>query len=145
MKKYKALTYQQLVDTIAEVFFGKPTTINKKTMDKRSFKIIEDKHAYELPLYTVLEGKGIEQLEGKGFELAFVRGNSQEGHLTTYRHGTLHEHLLAVQIHDLKLKHDEFPSKETACAITHLQEALFWLEERQRDREARGVIGTYQK
>ncbi len=144
MKK-PILTFEMLVEVLKEINNFKPTTQNNKKMSKRSFEIIEDKHAYAVPTYTVVEGKGIEEIEDATFEVAFVRGNNQEGNITTYRHGTLHEHLLAVQIYDLQEKQKEFPSKETACAITHLQEALFWLEERQRDREARGVIGTYQK
>lgn len=34
------------------------------------------------------------------------------------------------------------PCRENALAITKLQEALFWLEMRTRDREVRGVEGT---
>lgn len=48
-------------------------------------------------------------------------------------------------IADLQYKSSLVPSRETALAITKLQEALFWIEERQRDREARNVQGTYTK
>lgn len=34
------------------------------------------------------------------------------------------------------------PSRETAIAITKLDEALLWLLKRRMDREARGVEGT---
>lgn len=34
-------------------------------------------------------------------------------------------------------------SRETSLAITHIEEAILWLEERTRDRVARGVEGTH--
>lgn len=34
------------------------------------------------------------------------------------------------------------PAKETACAITKIEEAMMWLEKRTKDRTARGVEGT---
>ena len=38
--------------------------------------------------------------------------------------------------------HKKVASKETACAITHIEEAIMWLEKRRADRTARGVEGT---
>lgn len=38
-----------------------------------------------------------------------------------------------------------FKSRENACALTHLEEALMWLQKRTRERMARGVEGTYAK
>jgi hypothetical protein len=37
-----------------------------------------------------------------------------------------------------------FACRENACAITHLQEALFWMHQRTADRVARKVEGTHQ-
>ncbi len=37
----------------------------------------------------------------------------------------------------------KFACRENACALTHLEEALFWLQKRTRDRMARGVEGTH--
>lgn len=34
-----------------------------------------------------------------------------------------------------------FPSRETAVAITKIEEALQWLKQRENDREQRGVLG----
>lgn len=36
-----------------------------------------------------------------------------------------------------------YRSRENACALTHLEEALMWLQKRTRDRMARGVEGTH--
>jgi hypothetical protein len=35
----------------------------------------------------------------------------------------------------------QFPCRENSIAITKLQEALFWLDARRKDRESRGVEG----
>lgn len=39
----------------------------------------------------------------------------------------------------------QFQCRENAIALTHLEEALMWLQKRTRDRMARGVEGTYNK
>ncbi|MBC2594908.1 hypothetical protein H5P28_11630 [Ruficoccus amylovorans] len=37
----------------------------------------------------------------------------------------------------------KYACKENACALTHLEEAMMWLQKRTRDRMARGVEGTH--
>ena len=39
----------------------------------------------------------------------------------------------------------EFSSRENACALTHIEEALMWLNRRTEDRIERNVLGTEQK
>lgn len=39
----------------------------------------------------------------------------------------------------------EFATRETACALTHIEEALMWLNKRTEDRIERNVLGTYEK
>ncbi len=39
----------------------------------------------------------------------------------------------------------EFSSRENACALTHIEEALMWLNRRTEDRIERNVLGTKQK
>ena len=39
----------------------------------------------------------------------------------------------------------EFACRENAIALTHMEEALMWLQKRTRDRIARGVEGTMVK
>lgn len=41
----------------------------------------------------------------------------------------------------LRAANRAFPSKETSCAITHLEEAAHWLHARARERARRGVLG----
>ena len=71
--------------------------------------------------------------------------------------GISNEALLAVLIDRMRgfqhLRKDEagefdfasrgkYACKENACALTHLEEALMWLQKRTRDRMARGVEGS---
>ena len=39
----------------------------------------------------------------------------------------------------------EFASRENACALTHIEEALMWMNKRVEDRAERGVLGTMNK
>lgn len=39
----------------------------------------------------------------------------------------------------------EFATRENACALTHIEEALMWLNRRVEDRIERNVLGTEQK
>lgn len=39
----------------------------------------------------------------------------------------------------------EFASRENACALTHIEEALLWLNKRVEDRIERNVLGTNKK
>jgi hypothetical protein len=119
---------------------------------KRNFKTVELGTTYKLPKYRVVDGKGIVELNSDNVlpaslseqTITFVRGDKTDNGVVIPRvDGILHEQLLAMMIADLQYKNGMIPSKETDCAITKLQEALMWLEERQRDREARNVQGTY--
>ena len=39
----------------------------------------------------------------------------------------------------------DMPTRETACALHHVEEALMWLNKRIEDRIERNVLGTYNK
>lgn len=111
--------------------------------NKRAFQTVEQGTHYELPIYEVVDGQGIVET-GETHSIKFVRGSKLKDEEVEKREGTLHEHLLSVMIEDLKYKSTLVPSRETSLAITHLQEAQHWLEERTNAREAAGVLGTYQ-
>lgn len=110
--------------------------------NKRAFLTVENGTHYELPIYRVVDGKGIEET-GETHTLKFVRGSKLKDEDVEKREGTLHEHLLSAIIHDLKFKQTLVPSRETAIVLTHLEDARHWLEERQKQRESEGVSGTY--
>lgn len=63
--------------------------------------------------------------------------------LKLVKDGVTNEDLIRVLIDRISFLNKKFPCKENACAITKLQESLFWLEERTRNRTARGVEGKY--
>lgn len=90
--------------------------------------------------------KVIDSLDIENQTITFVRGDKTDnGTIIPRVDGILHEQLLAMMINDLQYKSKLVPSRETSIAITKLQEALMWLEERQRDRENRNIQGTYTK
>ena len=94
-----------------------------------------------------------EQNEPQMYELAdFQEGNpSQVVHFfeknedgTTKSDGTTLEEMLRVSIARLQDLNGRFPCRENSLAITKMQEALFWLNERTRERTARGVEGKHE-
>lgn len=59
--------------------------------------------------------------------------------------GIQNEHLLAMVIHRLQgFQSGPYSCRENALALTKLQEAMMWLEERTKDRSSRGVEGLNQ-
>ena len=77
--------------------------------------------------------------------------NMKYGHqeITFYKldeNGTEHdgvtlENLIMTCINRLSDLNNKFSCRENACALTKLQEARMWLDERTRDRVHRGVEG----
>jgi len=109
-------------------------------------KVLTLGHKYELENFEAKDKPGqtiqfIEKVQQPqpitpgGIVLALGTG------LVTVNDGTTNEEVLDVLINRLSYLQDKFPCKENACAITHLQEALFWLLERTRKRTAQNVEG----
>ena len=69
----------------------------------------------------------------------------QEGPIQEAKYnGVSGEALLAINIDRLRsFQAGPYKCRENACALTHLEEALMWLQKRTRDRLARGVEGTH--
>ena len=112
-------------------------------IDTRKFGIEKLGSSYELPMYKVEPEKGL--IETKDTWLInFVKGNidgpefKQDGIITENLLSMLIKHLDSLNVGDLRNRH-------TSVAITKLEEALFWIEERKRDRVKRNVLGTYKK
>lgn len=60
--------------------------------------------------------------------------------------GVLEGDLLEIVRHRLQcFQKGEFATRENACALTHIEEALMWLNKRKEDRKERNVLGTYNK
>jgi hypothetical protein len=78
--------------------------------------------------------------EGPDQEVSFYKLN-EDG---TSEHGTTLEEMLRICVERLQELNGRFSSRENALAITKMQEALMWLNERTRERKARGVEGKHQ-
>ncbi len=61
-------------------------------------------------------------------------------------HGVLDTDLLEIVRDRLKgFQSGTFATRENACALTHIEEALMWMNRRVEDRIERGVLGTNNK
>ncbi len=61
-------------------------------------------------------------------------------------HGVLDTDLLEIVRHRLQcFQEGEFKTRENAIALTHIEEALLWMNKRVEDRIERSVLGTNQK
>lgn len=61
-------------------------------------------------------------------------------------HGVLDTDLLEIVRDRLKsFQSGEFACRENACALTHVEEALMWMNRRVEDRIERRVLGTNNK
>lgn len=61
-------------------------------------------------------------------------------------HGVLDTDLLEIVRHRLQMfQEGQYATRENACALTHIEEALMWMNKRVEDRAARGVLGTTEK
>jgi hypothetical protein len=94
-------------------------------------------HRYELANF--------ENPDETGQILQFIHKEPISGgsEMATIENGTTSEEVLAVLIDRIKFLNSKFPCKENACCITHLEEALMWLEKRTRDRLKRNVEGKH--
>ena len=92
--------------------------------------------------YTIYHGLDSERDETKT-EIKFQKGpRDVDGSVG----GVLDVDLLEI-VRD-RLAHfqkGEFVCRENACALTHIEEALMWMNKRVEDRAERNVLGTYNK
>lgn len=75
--------------------------------------------------------------------IQFQHGPRNEEGSTT---GVLDTDLLEIVRDRLKaFQTGDYATRENACALTHIEEALMWMNKRVEDRAERGVLGTTQK
>lgn len=76
-------------------------------------------------------------------EIVFQHGPRAEENSV---HGVLDTDLLEIVRDRLKaFNQGEYATRENTLAITHIEEALLWMNKRVEDRAERGVLGTTQK
>ncbi|MBR2897086.1 MAG: ABC transporter ATPase [Oscillospiraceae bacterium] len=93
--------------------------------------------------YVVRQDKFCPHEEVVVAEIQFQHGPRGEEGSTN---GVLDNDLLEIVRDRLKaFQQGEFATRENACALTHIEEALMWMNKRAEDRAERGVLGTNQK
>lgn len=106
-------------------------------------KVIVPGHRYELANFEEKDEPG-QLLQFIHKESANKMGDiSLPGSLVTVNDGTTNEEVIECLIDRMQFLQSKFPCKENACCITHLEEALMWLEKRTRDRVKRNVEGKH--
>lgn len=79
-------------------------------------------------------------------ELVTIRFQKGPRNDPNAQHGVTDQDLLEIVRDRLTaFQKGDLPSRESACALTHIEEALMWLNKRAEDRAERGVLGTYNK
>ena len=95
-------------------------------------------HTYELPFFEVTED-GL-KLAGHTV-ISFCKGSKD----APVHPGFITETLIQLCVDHLESVNEIVPSDHTTGMIAHLRTALEIADERIKDREARGVLQTYQK
>ncbi len=88
-----------------------------------------------------------EESEATG-DLVNIRIAFQKGprNVEGAQHGVLDGDLLEIVRDRLScFQTGEFATRENACALHHIEEALMWMNKRTEDRAERQVLGTYQE
>lgn len=89
-------------------------------------------HAYEV--------KGFTDEPTKAFLILFQNGPINEAGVN----GLTHEVLLAIVADRLRsFQKGPYSCKANSCALTHIEEAQHWLQQRTLERMRRGVEGTH--
>lgn len=121
------------------------STIQKREKLNRVF-VLDEKgpgganHKYAIcPLY----GSECQTVPLQDTILQFQKGARKDENSI---HGVLDTDLLEIVRDRLKVfQAGEFSTRENACALTHIEEALMWMNRRVEDRIERNVLGTYNK
>jgi hypothetical protein len=84
---------------------------------------------------------------GGGFkEYADIQFQNGARKLPDSIHGVLDTDLLEIVRHRLQcFQQGDFATRENAIALTHIEEALLWMNKRVEDRIERNVLGTNNK
>ena len=78
--------------------------------------------------------------------MAVIQFQNGARKLPDSQHGVLDTDLLEIVRDRLKgFQQGEFATRENACALTHIEEALMWMNRRVEDRIERNVLGTNNK
>jgi len=113
--------------------------LNSLGPDDKEQRVVSPGHLYELENFEV-------NLNDQYQTIRFIEkvpATDDPTKLVTVMNGTTNEEVLKVLIHRMGVINGKFPCRENSLAITKMDEALMWLEERTRKRLARGVEGQH--
>lgn len=102
-------------------------------------------HAYRIAGFSLASNPsaGDGTLQNCATELVLYFQNGPIGEVGV--NGVTHEVLLAIVADRLRsFQKGPFATKANACALTHIEEAMHWLQQRTLERMRRGVEGTHQ-
>ena len=93
--------------------------------------------------YVVSFGDGLPESDADSVRIRFQCGPRKDPEA---RKGVSNGDLLEIVRDQLRaFQAGEFACRENACALTHIEEALMWLNRRAEDRAERNVLGTTEK
>lgn len=124
------------------------STIQKREKLNKVYAVDEKGFGGANHLYHVNALRRVEGISGEceamtDWEITFQNGARNNAGST---HGLIDSDLLEI-VRDrlLGFQSGEFATRENACALTHIEEALMWLNRRVEDRIERNVLGTDNK
>lgn len=105
-------------------------------------------HQYHLALHEHPEHPALKELtiefQNGPVKTQPVRNGEEKYDTVVGANGFTNESLLAVLMDRMRgFQSGPFKCRENALALTHLEEAMMWLQSRTRARMARGVEGTH--
>lgn len=100
-------------------------------------------HLYQINALTTVDGLSGQCETVTDWTIQFQNGARKEERSI---HGVIDTDLLEIVRDRLKsFQAGSFSSRENTCALTHVEEALMWMNKRVEDRIERNVLGTNQK
>lgn len=117
------------------------STVQKREKLNRVFAVDSEGPGDANHEYLIVSDSGL--AEPKEQKIEFQKGpRKEEGS----QHGVIETDLLEIVRDRLKsFQAGPYSSRENACALTHIEESLMWLNRRVEDRIEREVLGTNQK
>lgn len=117
------------------------STIQKREKLNRVFAVDEVGNGGANHEYLIWSDVGL--MQPKETVIQFQNGARKEENSI---HGVIDTDLLEIVRDRLKaFQTGPYSSRENACALTHIEEALMWMNRRVEDRIERNVLGTMQK
>lgn len=119
----------------------KLNTIQKRENLNMVFAVDEKGNGGAYHKYLITEKDGTDS--GVYGSIQFQDGPRKEDNSI---HGVLDTDLLEITRHRLQcFQAGEYATRENAIALTHIEEALLWMNKRVEDRIERNVLGTTRK